>query len=104
MTWRDRVQAGVEIGLMSLVIRLPRGVRVLEIGCGYGNALSELSRVTGARQMIGIDVDESALLKAAARSDSAAFSLAASDVARLPFSDGSIELIIDFGTLYHARN
>jgi len=104
MTWRDRIQAGVEIGLLSRLIPLGHADRLLEIGCGYGNALSALAAVTRARTVIGTDIDETALHTAVEWGNATMFSLVAADATLLPLADNSIDLIVDFGTLYHVRD
>jgi cyclopropane fatty-acyl-phospholipid synthase-like methyltransferase len=36
---RDAMQAGLEVPLLAALLHLPQGGRVLEVGCGGGNAL-----------------------------------------------------------------
>src|SRR5689334_6217404 len=103
-TWRDHIQARVEIALLSRLIKLPRGGLVLEIGCGYGNALKSLAAAAHAKTLIGCDINESALHRAVEWGNAPRFLLAAADAAHLPFADKSIDLIFDFGTLYHVKN
>jgi tRNA1(Val) A37 N6-methylase TrmN6 len=42
--FRDSLQVGIEVPLLVNLLRIPTGGRVLEVGCGSGAALVELSR------------------------------------------------------------
>src|SRR5215203_252222 len=79
MTWRDQIQARVEIGLLSRLIKLPLGGRLLEIGCGYGNALKSLASATHATTVIGSDIDERPLHQAVEWGNAPTFLLVAAD-------------------------
>lgn len=89
---------------MSRLLPLPRDCRLLEIGCGYGNALRSLAAATDATTVVGADINEGALHQAHALGIASTFHLAAADAAWLPFGDASIDLIVDFGTLYHVKD
>ena len=100
---RNSRQSSLEVPLMIRALRLPRHVRVLEVGCGRGIALPVLASVLRPRRLVGLDV-EPALLESA-RSHVAAAGTAAElvpgDVREMPFADESFDLVIDFGTCYH---
>jgi ubiquinone/menaquinone biosynthesis C-methylase UbiE len=98
--WR---QEHLEIPLMLLALGLPRGGRVLEIGCGRGIALPVLARHLAPARLVGLDVDPTLLDEAGRRLSSSATraELVLGDVRRLPFPDGDFDLIIDFGTCFH---
>ena len=100
---RNLFQGMLEVPLMAWALRLPTGVRVLEVGCGRGVALPALARALAPSRLVGIDVDASLIVEAdrrlAARGVAAEVSHA--DVRDLPFAAGSFDVVIDFGTCYH---
>lgn len=88
---------------MAWALALPRGVRLLEIGCGRGAALVPLARCCAPVKLVGLDIDGVALAKAAAhlRDHGVDCDLLIGDVRSLPFNDSSFDLVVDFGTCYH---
>ena len=97
---RNDLQALFEVPLMARALRLPRGQRVLEVGCGRGIALPVLAE---RLSLVGLDID--ADLVAAAeqhmgRTDTRA-RIVEGDIRALPFDTGSFDLVVDFGTCYH---
>jgi SAM-dependent methyltransferase len=100
---RNLLQGLVEIPALVTLLRLPPGGRVLEVGCGRGNALPFLQRHCAPAALTGIDVDP-ALLAAAARTiarHGITADLRLGDVRRMPFADAAFDLVFDFGTCYH---
>jgi ubiquinone/menaquinone biosynthesis C-methylase UbiE len=98
--WR---QEHLEIPLMLRILGLPRGARVLEVGCGRGVALPPLARYLRPSRLVGVDIDPSLLLEAQVRvteTDTPA-ELIVADVRQLPFPDRHFDLVIDFGTCFH---
>jgi ubiquinone/menaquinone biosynthesis C-methylase UbiE len=88
---------------MVRALGLPTGGRVLEVGCGRGVAMPALARLLGPVHLAGLDLD-AGLLEEARRSAGAAgiaVELVSGDVRRMPFLDGSFDLVVDFGTCYH---
>jgi len=100
---RDFLQVGIEVPLLVKLLGIPAGGRVLEVGCGSGAALVELSKRLRPAMMFGADVDVSLLNEAARRIKSSAVDceLLHADVHALPLPDRHIDLVIDFGTCYH---
>lgn len=75
--------------------------RVLEVGCGTGNYILELERLTGC-QCWGIDPSEGMLSKAAARSDSANFQVGrAEGIDLLP---DFFELVFSVDVIHHVED
>jgi ubiquinone/menaquinone biosynthesis C-methylase UbiE len=103
---RDALQVGIEVPLLLELLRIPTGGRILEVGCGSGAALVELSRRLRPDRLIGADVDASLLAEAAGRLRGCAIDceLLHADVHGLPLPDSSVDLVIDFGTCYHIHD
>ena len=100
---RNDLQALVEVPLLIRALRLPRGGRILEIGCGRGIALPVLAGRLAPSALVGVDVDAE-LLAAAERhllSHGVQATLLHADVRDLPLESSSFDLVIDFGTCYH---
>jgi len=73
---------------LSLV---PPGSRLLELGCGYGRILSDLSRQR-YRRLTGIDFSPSMLHRA--KGNGVAADLAAASAVTLPFRDGTFDAVL----------
>ena len=103
---RNGLQAMVEIPLMIRALGLPRGGRVLEIGCGRGVALPVLYDRLEPDELVGLDVDVASLAEAQARvwRTGTEATLVEGDVRDLPFEFGRYDMVIDFGTCYHASD
>ena len=78
--------------------RLARNRRVLDIGCGAGYGARELARV--ATTVVAADVALDALIAAAAEPFEAV-ALTAAGAERLPFRDGSFDLVVAFEIIEH---
>lgn len=103
METRNGLQERLEIPLMIRALAIPKGLRILEVGCGRGVALPVFSERLEPEELWGVDVDPS--LVRVARERIAAGKLPATvvegDVRALPFDSGRFDLVIDFGTCYH---
>jgi ubiquinone/menaquinone biosynthesis C-methylase UbiE len=100
---RNTRQAQLEVPLVVKALGLPEGGRILEVGCGRGIALPVIDQLCRPRRLVGLDIDEELLSKAAAalvESDAEA-ELVQGDVRELPFPGGAFDVVIDFGTLFH---
>lgn len=100
---RNGLQARVEVPLLLLALRLPRGARVLEIGCGRGVALPVLAERLAPSALVGVDVDPALIELARQRVHRAGVParLVEGDVRALPLESASFDVVIDFGTCYH---
>src|SRR5689334_6917323 len=54
---RNSLQARIELPLLISALGLPRGGRVLEIGCGRGIALPVLAERLVPTALVGVDID-----------------------------------------------
>ena len=100
---RNGLQERLEIPLLLRALRLPRGQRVLEIGCGRGIALPVLATRLVPQSLTGVDIDPELVGVARDRLERAGVraTVVEADARALPFEDGSFDLVIDFGTCYH---
>jgi ubiquinone/menaquinone biosynthesis C-methylase UbiE len=100
---RNFMQEGLEVPAMVQLLGLPRGGRVLEVGCGRGVALPPLAEALRPDLLAGLDIDGPLLAEAARRAadKGIAAQLYQADVRALPFPSESFDLVIDFGTCYH---
>jgi len=98
--WR---QEWLEVPMMVAVLHLPRGARVLEVGCGRGIALPVFARLLAPARLVGLDIDPMLLTEAGQRLKETATraELIPGDVRDLPFPDESFDVVIDFGTCFH---
>lgn len=100
---RNAVQRLFEVPILVRALRLPRGARILEVGCGPGNALQPLAARCEPAALVGLDVDPELLKAAREEIDRAgvAARLVEGDVRSLPFAPESFDVVVDFGTCYH---
>jgi len=77
------------------------GRRVLEVACGAGIGLGYLG--SAARQVVGMDVTASLLLRAQAH-HGADTPLLGGDAQQMPFADGSFDLVLCFEAIYYLQN
>jgi SAM-dependent methyltransferase len=100
---RNGLQERIEIPLMIRALSIPKGMRILEVGCGRGVALPVFLERLAPAELWGVDVDPA--LVRIARNRVAAHKLNATvvegDVRALPFPSGRFDVVIDFGTCYH---
>ena len=100
---RNGLQERIEIPLLIRALSLPKGQRILEVGCGRGIALPVLASRLAPRALVGIDVDRElvAIAQQRLRVLDVDATVHHADVRSLPFDDASFDLVIDFGTCYH---
>ncbi len=84
---------------MELVEALPwcRGADVLEVGCGTGLILREITPV--AKTAVGLDISRQMLAGARDRG----LDVLQGSASQLPFADGSFDMVVSFKVLAHVR-
>lgn len=92
--------------LMHRLLRVPENARVLEVGCGTGNALAALWRCFAPRSLTGVDIDTQVVAIARQRvaTQDVPVRVALGDLEALPWADGTFDLVVDFGTSYHVAD
>ncbi len=102
--WRNNLQSQVELPLMVKALRVPKGRRILELGCGRGIGLVPLAELCEPVSIVGVDFDRPLLTEAQAHVSQLPHPAAcvAGDIRRLPFAAEAFDILVDFGTCYHA--
>jgi len=75
---------------------------ILEIGCGQGAGAKIIGDLFSPEKYVGIDLDSRMVERAKKKKhglDNALF--LQGDAARLPFTDSTFDLVIDFGIIHH---
>lgn len=99
---RDVTQQNKEIPAMVWALGLKRGVDlIVEVGCGRGAALPAIARLLLPKELVAIDPDPELLAIARENNKHVTDKIYPGDVRRLPFADNSVDIILDFGVLYH---
>jgi SAM-dependent methyltransferase len=101
--WRNRIQESFEVAAVVHLLRVPRRGRVLEIGCGRGIGLVPLARYGRPATLAGLDISSELLAHARVRLADCRVpaQLHLGDIRALPFEDGGVDVVVDFGTCYH---
>jgi ubiquinone/menaquinone biosynthesis C-methylase UbiE len=100
---KNLLQERFEVPTLVRALDLPKGRRILEVGCGRGVALPPLARTCAPVYLAGLDLDCHALAEAVrhVRGEGVAADLFEGDVREMPFPDASFDVVVDFGTCYH---
>ena len=100
---RNALQERLEVPALVRLLDLPRGGRVLEVGCGRGVALPALAALCEPTRLTGLDINPALIAEADRhlKARCVAAELCCGDARRMPFPDGSFDLVVDFGTCYH---
>ena len=106
LPWRNALHGQLEVRLVISLLGIPAGMRVLQVGCGSGIALTHISRLCNPKVLMGIDIDATFLGESADRlhEKRVGAHLIQADVRDMPFPDSSFDLVIDFGVCYHIEH
>ena len=86
----------------AFAVRLARGKRVLDAGCGAGYGSAEMARV--ADQVTGIDVAADAVEYARANYVADNLEFEQASVTELPYADGRFDLVVAFEVIEHLED
>lgn len=103
---RNALQQRFEVPALVRALALPRGRRVLEVGCGRGAALPALARLLEPSLLAGLELEPELVEEARGAVGQAGLDIPVfqGDVRRLPFTDCSFDIVVDFGTCYHVAD
>jgi len=71
------------------------GRELLEVGCGRGGGAAYVARALGPRRMVAVDLSPRAIELCRARFDASNLSFQVGDAERLPFADGSFDVVLN---------
>jgi SAM-dependent methyltransferase len=79
------------------------GLRVLDLGCGFG-AFARWARAMGAASVVGLDLSENMLGRARAETHDPGITYRQADIEQLELPDGSFELVYSSLVLHYIEN
>jgi SAM-dependent methyltransferase len=86
----------------TFAVRLCRGKRVLDLGCGAGYGSAELAEM--AELVTGIDIAAEAVEYASAHYSAPNLLFQQASATELPFADGSFDLVVAFEVIEHLED
>jgi 2-polyprenyl-3-methyl-5-hydroxy-6-metoxy-1,4-benzoquinol methylase len=99
-TMRSGLVAAEHLARYWWASQFAKGRRVLDAGCGMGYGSAILAEA-GAAQVTGVDISAPAIEAARATAGGAAFEVG--DIASLPLSDNSVDLVVCLETIEHVE-
>ena len=113
--WSEPAQAGVgveEYGRAAEALALAvldganvhDGLRILDVGCGFGGTIACLNERYSHMELIGVNIDRPQLQRAAAQIDSRSgnvVGLLLADAAQLPIADECINVALAVESVFH---
>ncbi len=81
----EHVRGGVDL----------RGLRVLEVSCGHGGGASFFARTYAPAEYVGLDLNPEAIRHCQARHRIAGLAFQVDDAQKLPFADGSFDVVMN---------
>lgn len=100
LTMRERA---FHVELLAAVLSDPRPRVVLDMGCGTGTLIAELTQMDPSLQIVGIDGDEDVLARARKKTASVSerVRLSRGSADALPLDDSSVDAVIASLLLHH---
>lgn len=100
---KNLLQERFEVPTLVRALALPKGKRILEVGCGRGVALPPLARTCEPSYLAGLELECGAFAEAVrhVREEGVDADVFQGDVRDMPFPDASFDVVVDFGTCYH---
>lgn len=95
------------VNYLRKVNELSPGSRIIEIGCGRGVGMQLIVRAFRPSSAEALDIDPKMIRltdRRLRRIKETEVSARLADVHELPYSDGSIDAVFDFGVLHHLEN
>ena len=81
----EHVRGGVDL----------RGLRVLEVSCGHGGGAAYFARTYRPAEYVGLDLNPEAIRHCQARHGAPGLRFQVGDAQRLPFADGSFDVVLN---------
>lgn len=107
-TTADFVSAAERMNVEMIELAgLAPGQRVLDVGCGFGGTLASVNRRLRGMNLVGVNVDERQLERAAEHvkpTNDNEISWVRADACDLPFDDGSFDVIMVVEAICHFRS
>ena len=72
-----------------------KGLRVLEVSCGHGGGASFFARTYAPAEYVGLDLNAEAIRHCQARHQVAGLAFEVGDAQKLPFADGSFDVVMN---------
>lgn len=84
---------------------IPRGAKLLEVGCGVGRITRHLAQRLHCKGAVGIDTDVRLIAKAESLCEGETKTIfQVADVTKLPFDDNTFDAVIELDLLHHVPN
>jgi ubiquinone/menaquinone biosynthesis C-methylase UbiE len=101
---RGLIQRRIEAPRMRQLVK-GRTDTVLEIGCGQGAGAAIIQDLFQPREYVGIDLDPKMVERARRRQKGLSNArFLQGDAAKLPLTEKSFDLVVDFGIIHHVPN
>lgn len=91
--WWEQGMSAINVALLEKYLPRRRGLRILDAGCGTGVAFGYLGKYG---KVVGVDKSSEALKYAQKLGK-----VMKADIGKLPFKDGSFDLVVCLDVLYH---